>query len=235
MVQVSNADKNDSSQHTTTNGITQTHSAAYRAYNNFFRLLYEMDAELSSSSYPDQMSKELIDILDVAEDLGAAKAVRKAIEPSLISVPGFWKRVSEFPMHWSDIGCRLQSSTILKEAMCHAIGQYNVDSRQIAEDRAKNRGDLSELQKLRNIKHEELDLLKIEIEEKILNFYPTSMHPGQAQGTGGAKRSIYANNIYQWQALLLIRQWMTRSICKNQHHLSTMDGYGYMIPSHRIC
>lgn len=203
----------------------ETHQlACYRAHNNFFRLLYEMEPELTDSDDLDGTINELVYVLEVAENLGALKVVRKPIETFLVSAMGFWKRVADAPVYWADIACRLQSSMVFKEAMCHYVGQFGFRKSSLSKIRPPDLQYSKELDQLCIDKYNALQALKIVVEQKVLHFYPESMKPGPSAGNGGAKRSIYANNIYQWQSLLLIRQWMTRGICNKEHHLSEEDG-----------
>jgi hypothetical protein len=187
-------------------------------YDNLFRCLYNMDPIFHPSN--ERLVHDAIGLLHAAEGIGAVSSVRRDIETHLLRTGNYlWQRVLKDVESWADIAIRLQSPIIFRESMIRLVGLWNVNG-------AINKPLIASLDQGRTImdivekKIHEQTYRKIEIEERLRTFFPANMlHPANNPANAIAPgRSVYANDLYMWHALTLVRQFIVSEI---------MAGHGY--------
>jgi len=172
--------------------------------------------------YPgnERLVHDAIGLLHAAEGLGAVSSVRRDIETHLLRTGNYlWQRVLMDVESWADVAMRLQSPIIFRESMIRLVGLWNVNG-------AINKPLLASLDHGLTIidivekKIREQTYRKIEIEEHLRTFFPANMlHPANnPAGPVTPGRAVYANDLYMWQALTLVRQFIVSEI---------MAGHGY--------
>lgn len=162
----------------------------------------------------------------VAEDLQAVDAVKDAVETNILRLgSGLWGYIQVNPDEWASLGARMKSSLIFREAMIHVVGK--IDSR-IFIDRAFYTRD--ELHKrillLAQEKVKQLKAKKIATEGNLVGFTPARLMHREVNNVV-PDRSVYASDIYFWQAHSLVRQYIATSMQKNQHHRAKDGGYRF--------
>ena len=118
------------------------------------------------------------------------------------------------PAPWSELGLRLESPTIFREAIIHLVGRWPAMSEGV-------RSDLrDEIRLLCQKKHGELHARKGMIEVRIASYYPqvlnrtVDFNPGQTS---------YSSDIYLWMAVSLFRHWFAQAICEDRGR-NSIDG-----------
>lgn len=174
---------------------------------------------------------EAMAILQAAESLDAAKSVGLTLEAHLLRLSQLlWIHVERNPEAWADVALRLESPIMFREAVIHLIGKYDLPTgiKEYVLLKQKNGKMVLDLVKA---KAAELKEFKLEVERELSDFYPSKMvHGTTATVVDGRKeenvagRAIYASDIYLWQALTIVRQYINSAYMSNMHHRSADGG-----------
>lgn len=127
-----------------------------------------------------------------------------------------WKSVANGPLRWSELGRRIQSPTIFREAVIHIIGKWKMLDPEDRETLA------TDVYKLCQRKWDELELAKRAIEIRIAGHYPTFLCRNHADKP---HRTAYSNDIYMWMALAYFRQYISQSGNDGKNRLASDGGY----------
>ncbi|KAL5349923.1 hypothetical protein ACLOAV_004957 [Pseudogymnoascus australis] len=187
-------------------------------YDNIFRCMCNIDPIL----YPgdEALVNDSLWLLHAAESLKAEPCVRRDIETHLLRTGNyFWQRVLRDAEYWADIGVRLRSPVIFRESMIRIVGLWNMQSA-INKQTLLNTAHGVTLYDIAEKKVQEQTFRKMEIEERLRTFFPRAMlHPlSDNPDAVTPGRAFYANDVYYWQALTLVRQYIVKE---------TMAGHGY--------
>lgn len=187
-------------------------------YDNLFRCMCNIDPILFPGD--EALVNDSLRLLQAAEPLKAVPCVRRDIETHLLRTGAYlWQRVLRDVEYWADIGVRLRSPVIFRESMIRIVGLWNVPSA-INKQTLLNTANGMTLCAMADNKVKEQIIRKMEIEERLRTFFPRVMlHPPSndpAAATPG--RAFYANDVYFWQALTLVRQYIVKE---------TLAGHGY--------
>jgi hypothetical protein len=199
-------------------------------YDNFFRCIYSINPIFTD---PGKSSGacfilDAISLLQVAESLDAAKAVRTVIEAHLIRLgQPLWYHIERNSEVWADIAVRLESPIIFREAMLHIIGKFDTVSR--GELKGVNKVLLSTQENGRVVlelaakKAKELKEKKLQVERTLLEWFPQKMIHGDtdAQFPG---HQLYATDVYLWIGLTIVRQFLSSCMQGNMHHRNPDGG-----------
>ncbi|OBT93037.1 hypothetical protein VE01_08567 [Pseudogymnoascus verrucosus] len=197
---------------------TQIGTDYLHIYDNLFRCMCNIDPILFPGD--EALVNDSLRLLQAAEPLKAVPCVRRDIETHLLRTGAYlWKRVLRDVEYWADIGVRLRSPVIFRESMIRIVGLWKVPSA-INKQTLVNTANGLTLCDIADKKVQEQTVRKMEIEERLRTFFPRAMlHPPSndpAAATPG--RAFYANDVYYWQALTLVRQYIVKE---------TMAGHGY--------
>ncbi|RDW66719.1 hypothetical protein BP5796_09468 [Coleophoma crateriformis] len=199
----------------------------HRYYDMFFRCLYNIDPELTKRDVSGERAvHECITILVISERLGARDAVKHAVENHLLRLhDDLWDQVYRSPEAWCGIATRLKSPEIFREAMIHVSGKWDLPGeiqRTILD--AMEHGDF--ITKLAQLKSEQLQGKKLLVEHRLMTFFPPRMsHTTTGRSVPG--RSTYAGDIYKWQSLTLMRQYVAERMMRNLTHGASDGGASF--------
>jgi hypothetical protein len=160
--------------------------------------------------------------LQAAEYLDAAKTVRIVIEAHLLRLDQMiWDHVEVNAEVWSDVAIRLQSPILFREAIAHIIGKWDYPNG-LKKEFLKSQDNGPAIVKLAEAKVKEIKDKKVHVERLLIEYFPEKMmHPETPGLVPG--RATYATDIYLWQALCLVRQYVTSAYLNNLHHRA-LDG-----------
>jgi hypothetical protein len=187
-------------------------------YDNLFRCLYNMDPTFHPGN--ERLVHDTIGLLHAAEALGAVSSVRRDIETHLLRTGNYlWQRVLKEAEAWADVAMRLQSPVIFRESMIRLVGLWNVNGA-INKTMLATLSSGPEIMDIAEKKIREQTYRKMEIEQNLRTFFPRDMvHPANNPNSAVTPgRSIYANDLYMWQALTLVREYIVSEL---------MAGHGY--------
>lgn len=164
-----------------------------------------------------------VSLLQAADLMDGIPCVRRVIESHLLRANQvLWHQIREQPEGWSDVGIRLQSPVIFREAMVHIIGQWNIPGA-IQKERLRRLDNGEIVIRIVREKIGAMNEVKRTLERQLLEFYPLCMfhdeHHGKEPG-----RHHYASDIYLWQALTLIRQYISSAYMANMNHRAADGG-----------
>ncbi|RDL41525.1 uncharacterized protein BP5553_01504 [Venustampulla echinocandica] len=194
-----------------------------KIYDMFFRIITHQSPKFNTV-VAFTLIKEVNDVLLVAENLKAVSAVKDVLEAHLLRLGSqLWVYVSEDPDEWASLGGRMESPLIFREAMIHVVGKIDakihIDRDHYARDDLHKRILLLAEEKVR-----ELKARKVACEGDLVAFTPARLMHREENGVV-PDRSVYANDIYFWQAHSLIRQYIASAFHKNLHHRAKDGGY----------
>ncbi|KAG4030889.1 hypothetical protein MFRU_010g00230 [Monilinia fructicola] len=191
-----------------------------RTYDNLFRMLYNQPPNLTDDIEDNGATAYVTDcvtVLQAADYLCALPCVRTYIESYLLRITQkLWMHVARGPEAWSDIGVRLQSAVIYREAIVHIAGALEIPGL-IKMHRFRQTQFGSVCLAAAESKALELREKKIDVERRLLQFYPARLIRREtAEKIPG--RADYGADIYYWQALTMCRQFFQSSVLANRHH-----------------
>lgn len=187
-------------------------------YDNLFRCMCNIDPILFAGD--EALVNDALRLLQAAEPLKAEPCVRRDIETHLLRTGNYlWQRVLRDVEYWADIGMRLRSPVIFRESMIRIVGLWSVPSA-INKQTLLNTANGVRIFEIANKKVQEQTVRKMEIEERLRAFFPRAMlhPPSNDPDVATPGRAFYANDVYYWQALTLVRQYIVKE---------TMSGHGY--------
>lgn len=158
-------------------------------------------------------------LLEVAESIGAVEQVREIVDLALMRQDEvLWRSIACNPTVWAELGRRVRSPTIFKEAVVHIVGQWKMLDDEVKESLP---ADIFELCRR---KWNELELAKRAIEIRIAGHYPAFLCRNHADKP---QRSAYASDIYMWMALAFFRQYISQSGNDGKNRLADDGGYSW--------
>jgi hypothetical protein len=189
-----------------------------KIHDNIFRNMYNLDMHFSSTKSQPVIS-DCISVLQVSEFLQAVPCVRRTIESHILSQGAYtYERITEQTEPWIDVAMRIQSPVIFREGMIHLIGRWNTGTVDMARLRSLDTGPA--IIRCAEKKIAEITTKKRIIERQLVEFFPSLMrHPPPHP-----IRSVYANDIWLWIALTLVRQYIAAAYASSQHHLARDGG-----------
>jgi len=203
----------------------------YRIYDNYFRCVYGASPIMPNEQEDKDGSSlilQCVSLLQAAESLQGAQVVRLPIEAHLLRLNQvLWHHVEHNPEAWSDIGLRLQSPLIFREAMVYIIGRWDLKGiLAVRKNFLESQDSGTLVTELAIGKAHEMKEKKLNVERRLMEFYPTQMiHAETIEDVPG--RAIYATDIYLWQALTLVRQYISCSYMANMHHRAPDGGANF--------
>lgn len=100
----------------------------YAKYDNVFRALYNLPIQIATSGRDANMGDIIEDIFGlttVAEYLRCVPAVTYQIDNALIRQGQvLWVAIAANPAAWAELGLRVQSELVFREAVCHLAGRW---------------------------------------------------------------------------------------------------------------
>ena len=184
-----------------------------KIYDNIFRLFYNLSPDftpMQATQDPARPMHEALNVLTAASYLKALPSVRSQISTFLLSFNQLlWSQVEHAPEVWASVACKLHSPTIFREAMLHLAGRYHLQRPLgVKFDVLGNIECGAKISELVRQKGRELKDYKLRAERLLFEFVPSRMrHEAKVQvgGIVAPGRNVYANDIYWWMALHLVR------------------------------
>jgi hypothetical protein len=185
--------------------LANVHSAELPAYTsesckNLFRTFYNLEPDISGPSLQIVLEKAM-HLMDAADSVGAAAAVRARIDNSLMRHGQLlYRAILALPILWGNLAIRVESPSIFKDAVIHIVGKWNSLSN--AEKRNMN----PHFRAICQQKVAELYKVKGAVEMRIAGHFPRVIWR-KAGSTTTTSRANYANDIYMWVAVNIHRHW----------------------------
>jgi hypothetical protein len=178
---------------------------ASESWNNLFRAFYNLEPDINGSSLQTVLEKA-VHLMDAADSVGAAAAVRAHIDNSLMRHGQLlYRAILILPILWGNLAIRVESPAIFKDAVIHVVGKWNSLSN--AEKRNMN----PHFRAICEQRAAELYKIKGAIEMRIAGHLPQVLWR-KAGSTTTTSRTNYANDIYMWMAVNIHRQWFLQVV-----------------------
>lgn len=130
--------------------------------------------------------------------------------------------IAAAPIEWIDLGYRLSSKFIFKEALIHLTGRYNEFDHIESNDYDDADVNFSAIRKLRGpirkVLEKKLAELKAKcraVDQQMVTFYPPYMQRESISGRADRDdigQSSYGRDVFAWQALSVFRHWLGQSL-----------------------
>ncbi|KAL9112816.1 MAG: hypothetical protein Q9227_002893 [Pyrenula ochraceoflavens] len=190
----------------------------FKYWSWLFSLIYYQNVEFDDSNLATVL-KDCMALADIADCVEAMASVRIAIDLNLLRQGHMlWNAIAGSPTDWAKLALRIQSVSIYKEAIIHAVGKWKM-----IDDLDKGSLD-TETRKLCDKKFHELDVAKEAIEIRILGHYPTMLTRVAADRPS---RGSYSSDIYMWMAVAFFRQWFAQAVSAGENRLNQNGGYDF--------
>jgi len=158
-------------------------------------------------------------LIDCADTIEAVDHVREVVDLALMRQDEIlWKSIAGSPTVWAELGRRVRSPAIFKEAVVHIVGKWKMIDSESKEQLPRD------IQKLCKMKWEELELAKRAIEIRIAGHYPPFLCRSHADKP---HRTAYASDIYSWMALSYFRQYLSQSGSDSLNRMAEDGGYSW--------
>lgn len=151
--------------------------------------------------------------------------ITKPIESTLLSTgQTVHNSICLGPAAWLDFACRIKSKVIFREAVIHAVGQYNTPAMQTAMRSALEKTVVEVIEKKATVLMEAVKKSFM----KVLSYYPQQLQRGRRVGLADVDnfgRNSYANDIYSWMALTVFRHYIMQHVADDQTHRADDMGH----------
>lgn len=158
-------------------------------------------------------------LLECAEQVEAAHVVRNTIESHFLRHgQALWLDIESQPEVWADLAVRLRSPPMFREAMCHLVGAWNMPAK-VSKQFLCYLPTGKKIKELVDLKVSKLNTVKKGIEARVMTYWPDGMKHSNALDGKEPGRTSYANDIYSWMALTLLRQYNGEAIANELNYL----------------
>ncbi|KAL3422379.1 hypothetical protein PVAG01_06535 [Phlyctema vagabunda] len=203
--------------------IGQEEPPFHRTHDMFFKTIYNLDPQVTRSQDGSTDIYDCLTILTCGHKLGATASVRARVEAEFLRLDAIlWNEVRERPDAWAEIGIRLRSPIIVREAMVHLAGNWFLPGGMGSKDMSDvTYGTV--IKELARKKAQAIEAKKLEVENALLDFVPPSMlYAGES-----TNRHVYAGDIYKWQSLTIIRQFIAAQLRTGHGHDASDGGVAF--------
>ncbi|KAJ9198693.1 hypothetical protein DTO164E3_5164 [Paecilomyces variotii] len=171
---------------------------AAKHWNNLLGAFYNRTVDISDIDMANVL-RSCVGLLETAESVEASEIIRQSIDIALLRQgQTLWRSIASQPIPWANLGDRIHSPTIFRDAVIHVVGKWNSLTE---EQRAVL---YPNVRKLCEKKYNALQLKMQAIELRIMGHYPAFL---QRRPSENIYRATYANDVYMWMAVCFYRQW----------------------------
>ncbi|KAL1863543.1 hypothetical protein Plec18167_000637 [Paecilomyces lecythidis] len=167
-------------------------------WDNLLGAFYNRTVDISNMDMANVL-RSCVGLLETAESIEASEIIRQSIDIALLRQgQTLWRSIASQPIPWANLGDRIHSPTIFRDAVIHVVGKWNSltdEQRSVLYPSVRN---------LCERKHIELQLKMQAIEVRIVGHYPAFL---QRRPSENIYRATYANDVYMWMAVCFYRQW----------------------------
>jgi hypothetical protein len=175
-------------------------------YEKVFGAVYSRPLQLKTEQNRiGELLPEILGILEVAEYLGCVHVIERPLDSQLAEFGHLlWISIMHKPIAWAELGVRIRSFSIIKEAIIHIAGLWH------SFDTIGKESMFGLLRTVCERKAEELNEKKRVVEQFLCTYTPSHLkHEFQASNSvKEVGRTAYANDILDWIALAFWRQWL---------------------------
>ncbi|KAK4988302.1 hypothetical protein LTR50_004035 [Elasticomyces elasticus] len=160
-------------------------------------------------------------VIDLAEYLGCTSIISKTIDLSLVSEgQTLYRSIAAHPENWINLGYRISSRMIFREALIHAVGQSSTINPDDIGEGARN----VYLRKLNDI-----EKMKTEVNKNLVAYFPATLQKEDKSGglVNGRSKSEYGEDVFAWMALSFYKHWMSLSFIQGSTDEKRAHGFEF--------
>lgn len=154
--------------------------------------------------------------------------VTNTVESGLLNLgQQLFQSIANQPIPWLSFACELQSKSIWREAVTHAVGQFNKESIQEAIKQTQLSGRAKDIV---NKKADQLRELSRKLQSDLLSYYPDNLQRTKTTGRADRDsigRASYANDIMAWLGLTCWRHWLAQMVINDHTHNAEDMGWQF--------
>ncbi|TVY45584.1 hypothetical protein LSUB1_G000942 [Lachnellula subtilissima] len=200
--------------------VAQRKDNYHKVYDNLFKCIYNIEPDLTKDEKKNAGIGYIADavaVLLAAEHLDALHSLHITLEGIFLRLGQLlWHHMAAKPERWAFMAARIRSPILFREAMVHVVGK--LDMKQDIDQRWFMSNPLRrKILELAEKKVKEIKEKKLEVERRLLEYYPPRMMHIQ-KGSVVPSRAVYDTDIYLWQARSLVQQYISSSYFSNLHH-----------------
>ncbi|OKL61235.1 hypothetical protein UA08_03852 [Talaromyces atroroseus] len=172
---------------------------APECWKNLLGAFYNIEPDMSGACFITVLEKS-VRLMDTADSIGAAAAVRAYVDNSLMRQGQMlYRAVLANPISWGNLAMRVQSPSIFNDSVIHVVGRWN------ALKRSEKRGMNPQFRAICEQKAAQLYKIKGAIEMRITGHIPKVCW--RQEGRDSTSRVSYANDVYMWMAISIHSRW----------------------------
>jgi hypothetical protein len=200
--------------------VAQRRDKYLKVYDNIFKIMGGLQPALTSDMQNNagvNYIGDAVAILLAAEHLDALDALHVLLEGHFLRLgPLLWRHMAAKPERWSFMAARIRSKLMFNEAMIHVVGKLDM-KRDIDQKWFMSNPLRRDILALAEKKAREIKEKKLDVERRLLEFYPARMMHTKV-GNTIPNRAKFGNDIYLWQARALVQQYISSAYFSNLHH-----------------
>jgi hypothetical protein len=195
---------------------------AFKYYESILYAFYGKEIQVDDDDMRSALADALA-MLDIAEYLGCTSLISKPIDVALIKHgQTMYQAISAAPVSWLELGLRIKSELIFKEALIHLVGNF-AKIKNDPEGIARVNTLPYQVRKLIEHHHEHLVARAKRLESTLVCAYPSGlMIPCDDLPI---KREQYAKDVLVWMALCFFRHWLAQQIVSEKGSLALDGGF----------
>jgi len=150
--------------------------------------------------------------------------ITKPIEATLLGTgQTLYRSIATAPAVWLDFALRIKSKFIYREAMIHAVGQYNTNNMATAMTQLDPRAAAIVNKKAGRLSDAVKDAMM-----RVMSFFPAQMLRSNVHNLANIDhfgRNSYSNDILSWMAITFFRQYIAQHVAGDQSHNAEDMGF----------
>jgi hypothetical protein len=165
-----------------------------QAFNNLFLIMHNIKPDINTQNF-DTTSRQVQLLIEIAKAYECLPMIRFTVIASLLEYGKiFFRAIMKDPIHWLNLSCLLESTSIFQEAMVHIVGQYP----HWLKKSMGVKGLPEQIIKLIRRKRNEIRERKTDIEEVLLDGTVT---------VDGCRIKISRENKDDWSTWFVVQYW----------------------------
>ena len=150
--------------------------------------------------------------------------ITKPIEATLLSTgQTLYRAIATAPAGWLGFALRIKSKVIYREAMIHAVGQYNTNDMATAMTQLDARVAAIVTKKAGKLSEAVKDAMM-----RVMTFFPSQMLRSNVHNLANIDhfgRNSYSNDNLSWMAVTFFRQYLAQHIAGDKSHNAEDMGF----------
>jgi hypothetical protein len=201
--------------------VPVTNHHIYDAYEQVFGAMYSHKILLDTTDMG-HILHQITDIAQIGEYLGCMHIISPHINCIILErgQPVF-QAIAKMPNSWGELGLRIRSPSIVKEAIIHLVGRWRTMPKHLCDQLP------TELRKIVELKDAKLTEKKKQMELRLMNYHPQHMEHSGSIDQAKLSRMAYSNEVMSWIILATFRQYFGGCLADGKGRDASDGGWAF--------